>query len=89
MCVCVCVGGGGYTGTHRSYSHRRIQDFVRGGRLTIWGSNILWGGGGGQGPLGPPGSAHDSYGDFDRVDVYKGDNQSLRISCQSSECDDI
>ena len=51
-------------------THRRIQDFVRGGqvpvgpggggsmpswppldpRLTIWGSNLLWGGG----ALGPP-----------------------------------
>ena len=47
--------------------HRRIQDFVRGGgarpswpppldpRLTIWGSNFLWGGGGGgKAPLPPP-----------------------------------
>ena len=44
--------------------HRRIQDFVRGGggqgplgpldpRLTIWGSNFLWGGGGGKAPLPP------------------------------------
>ena len=55
--------------------HRRIQDFVRGGkallargggpkallapldpRLTIWGSNFLWGGGA-NAPLPPPGSA--------------------------------
>ena len=57
-----------------TWKHRRIQDFVRGGkallppprggakallapldpRLTIWGSNILWGGGGGKAPLPPP-----------------------------------
>ena len=49
--------------TNNRYLHRRIQDFVRGGkallapldpRLTIWGSNFLWGGQGGQGPLAPP-----------------------------------
>ena len=55
--------------------HRRIQDFVRGGgqgplgpRLTIWGSNILWGGGGGgNAPLAPPGSAHGDVGVCARV----------------------
>ena len=56
------------------YPHRRIQDFVTGGkallaprgggakallapldpRLTIWGSNFLWGGGGARPPWPPP-----------------------------------
>ena len=40
--------------------HRRIQDFVRGG-----GPRPSWppGGGRGQGPLGPPGSAPDYLGE--------------------------